>query len=63
VIRCTSCKKAIESVMPEARKAQALSMAARRACSSLEPAAVRHLLWPAYSMHTSQEYPPRLSVE
>src|SRR5574341_2365490 len=55
--------QAMLSVTPEARKAQALSTAVLLASSAVEPLAPRHLVWPRNSMHTSQEYPPRLKVE
>jgi hypothetical protein len=42
----SDCSHAMESVTPEAIPAHAFVIAARRANSSVEPDAVRQLVWP-----------------
>src|ERR1700730_6315011 len=47
------CSQAMESVTPEAMAAQALVMAVRVANSSVDPDAVRQLVWPRKVMQAS----------
>ena len=47
------CSQAMESVTPEAIPAQALEIAVRIANCSVEPEAVRQLVWPLKVMQAS----------